>query len=130
MADAAGNVYDTDGVNACVQVFDGEGRFPAAWGTPGNGNGEFALPTGIAPDGQGHVYVTDVAGRVQTFRLLPPLASATHVFEAPSFPIAPAGCHSRERTSCTSGNAPPGDRECLDRSVIPSSHGFTREGNG
>ena len=51
-----------------------DGRFLAAWGALGAGEGQFRLARGIALDQQGNIYVTD-AGRVQTFRLrAPPLA--------------------------------------------------------
>lgn len=45
-----------------------EFRYVTEWGTPGGGDGQFTTPFGIASNGAGTVYVTDVsAGRVQRF---------------------------------------------------------------
>jgi len=60
-----------------ILVFDGADRLGAVWGSQGSEPGQFLDPTGIATDGNGNVYVADIGnGRVQTFRLLPPLAPA------------------------------------------------------
>jgi DNA-binding beta-propeller fold protein YncE len=55
-----------------VQKFDLDGNFVKTWGSFGTGNGEFSIPTGIAADGDGHVFVLDhfieePGGRIQKF---------------------------------------------------------------
>lgn len=75
--DRLGNVYVADGDNARVQKFNGQGRFLTTWGTPGSGDGQFSFRLsfgtssnvggGIAVDGQGHVYVSDLLQRIQKF---------------------------------------------------------------
>jgi len=63
-----GLLYVTDGGNFRVQVFDQEGRFVRAWGSPGRRLGQFSRPKGIALDLQGNVYVVDAAfGNFQIF---------------------------------------------------------------
>jgi DNA-binding beta-propeller fold protein YncE len=42
-----------------IQKLDGNGRFLAAWGTYGSGNGQLAGPTGVAVDATGNVFVAD-----------------------------------------------------------------------
>jgi len=52
-------VYVTDPEGYRVLVFDTEGTFRATFGQYGNDNKSFALPNGVAVDGQGNVYVAD-----------------------------------------------------------------------
>ena len=56
--------------NSRVQVFDKEGRFIAAWGRKGSGDGEFGNLHGIIIDKpSGTVYVADTANnRIQVFK--------------------------------------------------------------
>ncbi len=43
-------------------------QFVTAWGSQGNGNGEFNAPAGVATDSQDNVYVVDAANdRIQKF---------------------------------------------------------------
>ena len=73
--DRQGRVYVADWGNSRIQVFDGEGRFLAAWGGIGSDAGELNGPNSLVLDGAGNVYVTDDGNdRVQKFHLLPPLA--------------------------------------------------------
>ena len=66
--DKDGNVYVTDTFNDRVEVFDADGNFIRAFGTPGDGPGHFERPKGIAIDPDGHVWVVDGAqDRVQVF---------------------------------------------------------------
>jgi outer membrane protein assembly factor BamB len=75
--DGLGRVYVVDYSNSRIQVFSSDGQFLAVWGGFGNDAGEFASPNGIVLDGMGNAYVVEDGGRVQKFRLLPPLSSAT-----------------------------------------------------
>ncbi|HEU0167293.1 MAG TPA: flippase activity-associated protein Agl23, partial [Chloroflexota bacterium] len=49
-----GSIYVTDTGNKRVQQFKPDGTFVRAWGTGGNGPGQFQEPMGIAVDGQGN----------------------------------------------------------------------------
>lgn len=72
--DKEGHVFVTDSGNHRVQVFDREGQFLGSWGSFGSGDGEFNGTGSLALDGAGNIYVQDGNGRIQKFRLLPPLA--------------------------------------------------------
>jgi uncharacterized protein (TIGR03663 family) len=68
LAVAAGRVYVTDPEGYRVLVFDQNGEFIATFGEYGFDSKSFALPTGIAVDRQGNIYVTDSANhRVMKF---------------------------------------------------------------
>lgn len=72
--DSRGNVYVTDtnrdpswnilvpGSKDNVQVFDGNGKFLAKWGTPGDGLGLLNIATDIEIDSADNVYVTSQYG--------------------------------------------------------------------
>jgi hypothetical protein len=54
-----------------VQVFDREGRLLLALGEEGSGTGEFSLPTGIAIDDAGRIWVSDSGNRrLQVFEMV------------------------------------------------------------
>ncbi len=68
LAVADGRVYVTDPEGYRVLVFDDSGEFVATFGEYGFDSKSFALPTGVAVDGQGNIYVTDSANhRVMKF---------------------------------------------------------------
>lgn len=64
--DKQGNLFVT---TANIKKYDSEGNFVTQWGERlGKGEGEFSLPTGIATDWEGNVYVDDFRNkRVQKF---------------------------------------------------------------
>ncbi|MFQ5811810.1 MAG: flippase activity-associated protein Agl23 [Anaerolineae bacterium] len=68
LAAAEGRVYVTDPEGYRVLVFDQGGEFVATFGEYGFDSKSFSLPTGIAVDGDGNVYVIDSANhRVMKF---------------------------------------------------------------
>ncbi|MGH2615152.1 MAG: sigma-70 family RNA polymerase sigma factor [Thermomicrobiales bacterium] len=72
--DAAGNIYAYDYLSNQVFVFGPDGALLASWGEAGAAPGRFQGPNDIALDGAGLLYVADDGnGRIQVFRLLPPL---------------------------------------------------------
>jgi tripartite motif-containing protein 71 len=68
-----GFIYALDMNHHRVEQFDMSGTYVRQWGSYGQNEGQFILPRGIAVDGQGNVYVTDVGqfahptSRVQKF---------------------------------------------------------------
>lgn len=64
-----GSIYVTDGYgNNRIVKLDSSGNFVNAWGTKGDGAGEFDTPHGIAVDEQGRVYIADRGNsRLQIF---------------------------------------------------------------
>jgi len=68
LAAGGGRVYVTDPEGYRVLVFDQDGEFVAIFGEYGFDSKSFSLPTGIAVDGDGNVYVIDSANhRVMKF---------------------------------------------------------------
>ena len=68
--DGRGRVFVVEGRFDRVQAYDPEGQMILYFGNSGNGEGEFFLPTGIAVDSEGKLYVADSQnGRVEIFRL-------------------------------------------------------------
>ena len=67
---SAGNLYVADTGNHRVQKFSPSGQFLFSWGSQGSGVGQFILPTDVAVDENGYIYVTNGAGsdfRIQKF---------------------------------------------------------------
>lgn len=67
--DSRGNFYVSDGyTNTRVVKFDRSGAFVKAWGTPGDGPGQFRVPHSIAIDSRDRIYVSDRENnRIQIF---------------------------------------------------------------
>ncbi|MFP4466615.1 MAG: NHL repeat-containing protein [Candidatus Goldiibacteriota bacterium] len=63
-----GSVYVVDSKNNRIQKFGPDGRFILAWGSEGNGPGQFKDPCGIDLGPGGSIYVSDTwNSRVQVF---------------------------------------------------------------
>ena len=69
-SDKEGNVYVSDYMHIpAVKKYNSEGELLTQWGYQGSDPGEFQLPSGIAVDYSGYVYVGDwLLNRVQKFR--------------------------------------------------------------
>jgi DNA-binding beta-propeller fold protein YncE len=66
--DAEGNIYVADTSNSRIQKFAPDRTFLLAWGSEGEGNGQFLSPSSIAIGNDGVVYVGDDArGDIQKF---------------------------------------------------------------
>ncbi len=66
--DSSDNVYVVDTANNRIQKFTSEGQYITKWGSFGNGDGQFFLPTDIATDANNNIYVTDTLNvRIQMF---------------------------------------------------------------
>lgn len=63
-----------DALLDAVQIFDIEGQLLLAFGGRGSSPGQFWLPSGIALDGDGHLFVSDsYNSRIQVFSYDPPV---------------------------------------------------------
>jgi hypothetical protein len=62
-----GSFYVADGGNDRIQQFDAHRHFVRAWGSFGNGDGQFTSPKGIATDGKTVFVADDARGDMQTF---------------------------------------------------------------
>ncbi len=66
----AGQVFVTDPEGYRVLQFDANGQFIQTWGDYGSGLDQFGLPSGIAVDAQGHIWITDAGNqRIMRFTL-------------------------------------------------------------
>jgi len=63
--------------NDYIQKFTSDGSFITGWGTKGTGDGQFSLPSGIAVDESGNIYVSDIGNcRIQKFAPVNPVNCA------------------------------------------------------
>ena len=61
-------VYVSEWGNDCVSVFTKQGKFITSFGKRGSGDGQFSLPSGLAIDSDGVLYVCDINNsRIQVF---------------------------------------------------------------
>lgn len=66
--DAAGNLYVADPGNFRIQKFGPDLRYLTAWGSKGEGEGQFLSLTDLAIDGQANIYALDaLRSQVQVF---------------------------------------------------------------
>lgn|SRR5215813_1030453 len=61
-ADGLGNIYALGTFNSAVFKFNSQGKFVNKFGGPGDQPGQFRAAQGIAVDGKGRVFVSDVTG--------------------------------------------------------------------
>lgn len=71
---AQGLLFITDIEGQRVVVLDPSGAVIGQWGEPGDGDGQFQLPSYVVLDGEGNIYVADYGNGVQKFQLQPSLA--------------------------------------------------------
>jgi DNA-binding beta-propeller fold protein YncE len=58
-----------DGANDRIQKFTSNGNFTTQWGRFGDNEGEFNLPSDVAVDSSGDVFVADSGNsRIQVFK--------------------------------------------------------------
>jgi DNA-binding beta-propeller fold protein YncE len=115
--DSTGSVYVGDNVNDRIEVFGPLGQFEFAFGSSGQGPGQFANPKGVAVGSGGNVYVADSDNdRVEKFGQV----------SAPPSPAPPTGEPNPRAPRLTGlahqyrafrpGAAPPGHRR---RGTVP-----------
>ncbi len=75
-----------DNTGRRVWKFDGSGGLRRAGGSSGSGPGQFAFPRGLAVDGDGHLYVSDLpAGAApNTSRIQKPWPGETRAAQGPN----------------------------------------------
>ncbi len=88
--DGENNVYITDPDGYRVLVFDAAGEFLRGWGEPSSGIDGFGIPTGIAVDADGRVWVTDAENNFALRFTLPAEVEAPQD-EFIDIPAVPAG---------------------------------------
>lgn len=66
-----GKVYAADTHYSRVMVFDPDGRLVGQFGQPGDGPGQFRLPTDVAVDAAGYIYVSEYGGNDRVSKFSP-----------------------------------------------------------
>ena len=69
--DKAGRLFVADTHYNRVMVFDRDGKVIGQFGTQGRGDGQFELPTDVAIDGEGFVYVSEYGGNDRISKFTP-----------------------------------------------------------
>src|SRR5262249_27536420 len=59
VADRDGNLFVSDDGLHRITILDGDGKFLAKWGEPGDGEGKLSRPSGLAFDLEGNLLVVD-----------------------------------------------------------------------
>lgn len=88
--DGENNVYITDPDGYRVLTFDATGEFLRGWGAPSSGIDGFGIPTGIAVDADGKVWVTDAENNF-ALRFTLPADTVVVEEEVVDIPVVPAG---------------------------------------
>lgn len=70
---AGGRLYVADTHYSRVLIYDFEGRLVGQFGRHGDGPGEFRLPTDVAVDREGFIYVSEYGGNDRVSRFTPDL---------------------------------------------------------
>jgi DNA-binding beta-propeller fold protein YncE len=83
-----GDIFATDPESFRVLEFSASGEFLRAWGDFGTALDTFGLPSGIAVDDQGRVWVSDTANN-RLMRFTPPGYITPPLVPSPPSPIAP-----------------------------------------
>lgn len=66
--DKDGNIYYADKYEHNIKLFSPNGEIIGVWGESGSGEGEFILPSSVAIDSSGFIYVSDTGNkRIQKF---------------------------------------------------------------
>lgn len=69
--DSEGHIYALDASFSNIQIFDSDNNVYMFFGSPGNNEGQFFLPTGIYIDDNDYIYVADsINSRIQVFQYL------------------------------------------------------------
>ena len=82
---ADNDIIVSDFHNHQVKVYDAEGNFKFAFGSNGEGNGQFNAPTGVAVDCKGNILVADWGNsRIQvcTFQLMGDILELIYVIQS------------------------------------------------
>jgi sugar lactone lactonase YvrE len=66
-ASGAGDVYVSDRFSGEIYRLDGQGRFQDRFGGHGEADGNIRMPSGLAVDGQGRLYVSDPGRGIRVF---------------------------------------------------------------
>lgn len=78
-----GRIFVADTHQSRVMIFDREGHQRAVFGAVGTGDGEFLLPTDVAFDAQGNIYVSEYGGNDRISVFSADLAFRKHLAVAP-----------------------------------------------
>lgn len=66
--DSKNRIFITDYYYGCIHIYDSTGNFISKFGTKGSDAGQFNMPTHIALDSKGNLYVTERENyRIQKF---------------------------------------------------------------
>ncbi len=78
-----GRIFVADTHYHRVQIFDRQGKPLGSFGREGRGDGEFLLPTDVAIDAQGYIYVSEYQGNDRITKWSPDLAFVASLADEP-----------------------------------------------